>query len=244
MDTEARPIRNRALTALLLPFVAAVLVWSVWLLDVGFDWHLGRYGLLPRTPSGLVGILTAPLLHADLDHLFNNTVAMLMLGWCLMYFYPRIAGRVVVASWLVSGIGVWFMGRANYHIGASGVIYGIAAFLFVSGLLRKQRTLMALSMLVVFLYGGLIWGVFPIVERLSWESHLWGGLAGVAMAFLHRSIPPAVSDPKPSFADEEDSDEDERTGDEQALRAGIPEERLAAPGDRPWNVNTTWDPGR
>ncbi len=242
-------IRNRALNALVLPFVAAVIVWAIWLLDDGFGWNLSHYGLLPRTVRGLLGIATAPLLHGDLSHLFDNTVAMLALGWCLMYFYPRIAGRVVIVSWLVGGIGVWIMGRMNYHIGASGVIYGIAAFLFVSGLLRKQRTLMALSLLVVFLYGGLIWGIFPIVERLSWEGHLWGGIAGVAMAFIHRHVPPAVSDPKPAFLDEED-DADETLapygegdpGDEVNDAELAWKRKLAEEAERPGNVSTTWDP--
>lgn len=252
MSTEAHSppiIENRGLNALLIPFASAVIVWSIWLLDAGFGWQLSHYGLMPRTTFGLVGILTAPLLHGELDHIFNNTVAMLMLGWCLMYFYPRVAGRVVLAGWLISGVGVWLMGRTNFHIGASGIIYGIAAFLFVSGLLRKQRTLMALSMLVVFLYGGLIWGIFPIVERLSWESHLWGAVAGVAMAFIHRQVPPAVSDPKPAFLVEEDEVDEpfapyaEGDPGEEVNDAELAWKRkLADQAERPGNVSTTWDP--
>ncbi|MBK8498478.1 MAG: rhomboid family intramembrane serine protease [Flavobacteriales bacterium] len=241
-------IRHRALNALLLPFVGAVVLWAIWLLDAGLELDLGRYGLLPRTGRGLVGIFTAPLLHADLEHLFNNTTGLLMLGWCLMYFYPRVAGSVVLVSWLASGVGVWLMGRSNIHIGASGVIYGLAAFLFVSGLLRKQRTLMALSLLVVFLYGSLIWGIFPIVERLSWESHLWGGIAGVALAYFHRSVPPAVSDPRPAFTDEEE-EEDEPVppyaegdpGDEVDDAELAWKRKLAEGAERPGNVSTTWD---
>lgn len=245
---ERSPIRGRALTAALLPCVAAVLLWAIWLLDVGFGWELHRYGLMPRTAWGLVGIITAPLLHGDFSHLFNNTTALLLLGWCLMYFYPRIAGRVIIVTWLAGGLGVWLMGRASHHIGASGIIYGIAAFLFVSGLLRGQRTLMALSLLVVFLYGGLIWGILPIVERLSWESHLWGGVAGATMAFLHRRVPPAVSDPRPAFADEEDGPDepvppyyDGDPGDEVNDAELAWKRKLAEQAKRPGNVDTTWD---
>lgn len=241
-------IRHRALNALLLPFVGVVVLWAIWLLDAGLELHLGRYGLLPRTGRGLLGIVTAPLLHADLEHLFNNTTGLLMLGWCLMYFYPRVAGNVVLVSWLSSGMGAWLMGRASIHIGASGVIYGLAAFLFASGLLRKQRTLMALSLLVVFLYGSLIWGIFPIVERLSWESHLWGGIAGVALAYLHRSVPPAVSDPRPAFADDEEEENenappyaDGDPGDEVNDAELAWKRKLAEGAARPGNVSTTWD---
>lgn len=242
-------IPNRALNALLLPFVGAVVLWAIWLLDLNFGWDLARFGVLPRTSTGLVGIFAGPLLHDSFEHIFNNTSGLLMLGWCLMYFYPRMAGRVVLASWITAGAGVWIMGRMNLHIGASGLIYGLAAFLFVSGLLRKQRTLMALSLLVVFLYGSLIWGIFPIVERLSWEGHLWGAVAGVFMAVIHRKVPPAVSDPRPAFADEEDEPDeaappylDGDPGDEVNEAELKWKRELAERTGQQGNMNTTWDP--
>ena len=241
-------IRHRALNALLLPLLGAAILWAIWLLDGTYEWQLNSFGLQPRTAIGLVGIVTAPLLHADFNHLLDNTTGLLLLGWCLMYFYPRMAGRVVFISWLVSGVGVWLMGRANIHIGASSVIYAIAAFLFFSGVLRKQRTLMALSLLVVFFYGSLIWGIFPIVERLSWEGHLWGGISGVALAYIHRRVPPAVSDPKPSFADEEDEPDEAVApnaegdpGDEVNDAELAWKRKLAEDSGAAGNVSTTWD---
>lgn len=191
----------------MLPAMAVLLLWSVFLLDDAFGAGLRERSILPRHVQGLRGILMAPLLHADLDHLWNNSISVLMLGWALMYFYPRVAGKVVLWSWLGTGLGVWLTARASYHLGASGVVYGMAAFLFVSGMLRKQRTLMAVSLLVVFLYGSMVWGVFPIVPRLSWESHAWGAIMGIAMAYRHRSAPPAVQDPVVVFEDEEDDDD-------------------------------------
>ncbi len=242
-------IRHRALNALLLPLLGAVILWAIWLLDGAFDWQLNNYGLQPRAAKGLVGVIAAPLLHADFNHLLDNTTGLLLLGWCLMYFYPRMAGRVVFVSWVVSGVGVWLMGRSNIHIGASSVIYAIAGFLFFSGVLRKQRTLMALSLLVVFFYGSLIWGIFPIVERLSWEGHLWGGITGVALAYIHRRVPPAVSDPRPSFADEEDEPEEavapyaeEDTGDEVNDAELAWKRKLAEGSTGTGNMSTTWDP--
>lgn len=201
--------RKRMLTAAIVPGLAVVVLWAVYLLDHGLDLGLHRFGVLPREWRGLIGIATAPFIHGDLKHLFNNSVPAFVLGWALMYFYPRAAGPVVLATWLFTGLWVWISARANYHIGASGVVYGMAAFLFTSGMLRRQRTLMALSLLVVFLYGGMVWGVFPIVPRISWESHAWGAAAGVLLAWTYRRVPPAVSDPVPVFADDEDDDEEE-----------------------------------
>ncbi|MEO8591096.1 MAG: rhomboid family intramembrane serine protease [Flavobacteriales bacterium] len=240
-------------TAAVLPFVAVVLMWSVFLLDHGLDLGLARFGILPREWSGLLGVLASPFLHGDFDHVFNNSVPVLLLGWCLMYFYPRIAGRVVLVSWLVGGFMVWLSARGNYHIGASGVVYSLAAFLFVSGMLRKQRTLMALSLLVTFLYGGLVWGVLPIVMRISWESHLWGGIVGVALAWVYRDVTPAVQDARPKFLDEEEEEEpdappalpviyDNDPGDEvnDAELAWKRELARRASG----STSTTWDPQR
>jgi len=199
--------------AAILPLIAVLLLWAVFVVERALGLDLYRYGLLPRDAHGLPGIITSPFIHGDAEHLFNNSVPLLLLGWGLMYFYPRIAGRVVLASWLLSGVWVWISARDNYHIGASGVVYGLAAFLFFSGVFRRQRTLMALSLIVVFLYGSLVWGVFPLVPRVSWESHLWGGVAGSLMAFLYRKVPPAVQDPVgPLDDDDDDGDEEEAPG--------------------------------
>ncbi len=197
------------LTAAILPGLTVVVLWAVYLLDHGLGLDLHRFGVLPREWKGLVGIIAAPFLHGDLKHLFNNSVPVFVLGWALMYFYPRVAGPVVLATWLLTGLWVWISARANYHIGASGVVYGLAAFLFTSGVLRRQRTLMALSLLVVFLYGGMVWGLFPIVPRISWESHLWGAVAGVWLAWMYRRVPPAVTDPVAVHADDDDDDDDD-----------------------------------
>lgn len=204
--------RKRIARSAILPALTVLVLWLVYLLDKGLDLELYRWGVLPRTLAGLPGVIFSPFIHGDMEHVFNNSVPVFLLGWSLIYFYPRKAGNVVLVSWLVSGIWVWISARGNYHIGASGVVYGLAAFLFVSGLLRKQRTLMALSMLVVFLYGSMVWGIFPIVPRMSWESHLWGGVSGVLMAFLYRNVPPAVQDPLPPVYDDDDEDDEQEPG--------------------------------
>lgn len=194
--------------AAILPFVAVALLWSVYFIDIGLDLDLRRFGIVPRTVEGLVGLFAAPFLHAGFEHLFNNSVPLFVLGWMLVYVYPRAAARVVLAVWLLGGLWVWISARASLHIGASGVVYGLASFLFISGLIRKQRTLMGVSLLVTFLYGGMVWGLFPLVERISWESHLWGALAGAAMAGVFRKVEPAISDPVPRYLQEPDDEDD------------------------------------
>ena len=236
--------RRRGFTSLLLPAVSVVVLLAIWLLDKGLQLELARFGIKPREAQGLWGILAAPLLHGDWEHLFNNSTAIIALGWCLMYFYPRAAIRVVFFTWLIGGLGVWLMGRANFHIGASGVIYGMASFLFTSGLLHRQRTLMALALLISFYYGSLIWGILPVMQHMSWESHLWGAISGVALAFAYRALPPAVMDPKPSFADEEDEEppaDGTTEGDEVNEAELIWKRKLAEQAGRPGNVSTTWD---
>ncbi|MBX2978908.1 MAG: rhomboid family intramembrane serine protease [Flavobacteriales bacterium] len=198
---------RRFWNALILPAVLVLVIFLVLLVDEVLGLGLARFGILPRDPVGLRGILFAPLLHGDLDHAVGNSTALLMLGWALMYFYPRSAGRVFLFTWLVSGVWVWISARDSHHIGASGVVYGLAAFLFMSGVFRRQRTLMALSLLVVFLYGSMVWGVFPIVPRISWEGHLWGAVGGTLLAWYYRKLPAAIQDPVPVL-DEDDEDEE------------------------------------
>lgn len=223
---------RRFWNALILPALLVLVILLVLLVDEVLDLGLARFGILPRDPIGLRGILFAPLLHGDLDHAIGNSTALLMLGWALMYFYPRSAGRVFLFTWLVSGAWVWISARDSHHIGASGVVYGLAAFLFMSGVLRRQRTLMALSLLVVFLYGSMVWGVFPIVPRISWEGHLWGSVGGTLLAWYYRKLPAAIQDPVPVL-DEDDEDEP----------SPLAVEGRAAPQHTPLRIVYHLDPG-
>ncbi|MCB0770590.1 MAG: rhomboid family intramembrane serine protease [Flavobacteriales bacterium] len=230
------PLREerRMLYALIPPAFLVLILWSVFLLDLSYELDLFRYGLLPREAIGIRGVFTSPFLHGDIEHLINNSIPLLVLGTALLYFFPRLAGRVILVSWLVAGFCVWLTARGNYHIGASGVVYGLAAFLFTSGLLRKQRTLMGLSLLVVFLYGSFLWGVFPILPRISWESHFWGAASGVVMAVMYRDVPSAVKDPLPIEWDEDEDDEDEDLGNDGAAMPN-------AQGPAAWSSTDTWN---
>ncbi|HYG16089.1 MAG TPA: rhomboid family intramembrane serine protease [Bacteroidia bacterium] len=164
------------------------------------------WGVFPRTVSGLKGILFSPFIHGDFFHLFDNSIPMLVLGSMLFYFYRGIAWEISLLTLLLSGFWLWIMGRPSYHIGASGFIYGLSGFLFFSGVFRKNANLLTISLLVVFLYGSLIWGIFPIEEHISWEGHLTGGVAGAMLAWYYRARGPKAPEPKTWDDDPDDTD--------------------------------------
>lgn len=182
-------------TSFIIPFLFVLLLWVIKGAEEFFHISFAPYGLWPLKPVGLIGILTCPLLHADLAHLFANSVPLLILGSLLFYFYRSTAWQIVALLWLVTGLWVWVLSRTDgVHIGASGLVYGIASFLFFSGIIRRDPTTMVITLLVAFLYGGMIWGIFPELfprERISWESHLMGLLCGLVLAWFYKGSGPA-----------------------------------------------------
>ncbi|MFA6798474.1 MAG: rhomboid family intramembrane serine protease [Bacteroidales bacterium] len=181
---------KRLIISTFFPGLFLLLIWLVFWVDISLDLELFYHGLFPRKWLGLQGILFAPIIHGSLRHIVANSFPILVLGTLLFYFYRSVAGRVWVISWLVSGILVWLFARPSYHIGASGLIYTFGGFLFLSGILRKHAGLIAISFLVVFQYGSMIWGIFPLEDRLSWEGHLAGLLVGLALSWIYRSQGP------------------------------------------------------
>ena len=178
--------------SLVLPGIFVIILWLVKIFEVTAHTDLSVYGLYPLKLRGLIGVLTCPFLHADFSHLSANSIPLFFLGGMLFYFYREIAFRVFFLTWLLTGFWVWCFARGEgIHIGASGIVYGLASFLFFSGIIRRETKLMALTLLIAFLYGGLVWGVFPQFfpqQRISWESHLMGLLAGLILAIYYRKI--------------------------------------------------------
>ena len=168
------------------------LVWLINLAQWGLDLPPDPFGIRPREWSGLPGIVFAPLVHGSFEHLVSNTPPLLVLGTAMLFLYPNSALRVVPAVYLGTGLAVWLFARPSVHFGASGLVYGLASYVFVAGLLRRDRRAIAASLLVWFMYGSLAWGVFPIQEGVSWETHLAAALIGVASAFALRrlDVPP------------------------------------------------------
>ncbi len=162
------------------------LLWMIFLIDALFGLHLNRFGLRPGSVAGLVGIFTAPLLHGGVEHLFNNSIPLLVALTAILYLYPTASLRVIPMVWLGSGILGWLIGRPSIHIGASGLLYGLLVFVFFSGVLRRDLRSVSVSLVVWFLYSTMIWGIFPIRPNMSWELHLSGAVLGVLLAWIYR----------------------------------------------------------
>jgi membrane associated rhomboid family serine protease len=197
----------RLASKIALGFVA--LLWFIQLLNWGLGLELERFGVRPRQLAGLPGILLAPLLHAGFSHLLANSLPLLVLGTVMLHLYPNSALKVIPAVYLGSGVAVWLFARGSDHIGASGLVYGLVTYIFVAGLLRRDRRAIAASLLVCFLYGTLAWGVLPIQPGVSWETHLAAALIGLALAIALRrlDIPPRK---RYAWEDEDDEYEDDQ----------------------------------
>lgn len=177
----------------------AGLMWLVFVPAFFLDLDLGEYGLYPRRSYGLLGILTAPLLHADWAHLLSNTFPLILLSPMVFYMFPKKSGRIMLLLYLASGSLAWLMARPGYHIGASGIVYALASFIFFSGMFRHDRNSVMFSMVIFFLYGSMIYGIFPSEGRVSWESHLAGGIAGLFLSFFFRRTELPAPEPKPEI---------------------------------------------
>lgn len=186
---------------LIIPLTFPLVIWVIHLVAYLFNISLSQLGVLPRNFSGLIGIISAPLIHGGFSHLLSNTAPLIILGISLFYFYPKQAYASFLVIYIGTGLLVWLFGREVYHIGASGVVYGYVSFLFFNGLFRKDNKSIALSLLVVFMYGGLVWGVLPGMKGISWESHFFGALMGFVASFIFRKIDPPK---KYDWEDDED----------------------------------------
>jgi len=207
---------KRMMYAAFLPFILLIIMWMIliceWTFQTSFHW----LGVYPRTFNGLIGIITEPLVHGSVKHLFSNTFPLFVLSWCLFYFYKDLGYTVFPIIWILSGFLTWCIGRESWHIGASGVIYGLTFFLFFSGIFRRHIPLMAISILVVFLYGSLVWYMSPIWElietNISWEGHFSGAFSGFLCAVVFRNFGPQR--PADPFENEEEDAEEEIEDDE------------------------------
>ena len=182
-----------------IPVAMSVTMWFVHMIGWLFDLDTGRLGVAPRTLSGLMGIAFSPLIHGDLGHLIANTVPLILLGTALYYGYRNIATKAFLLIYALSGILVWLLARDAYHIGASGVVYGLFGFVLSGGLIAGNRSLALIGMAVFILYGGVFYGILPGNPGVSWESHLLGLFVGVVLAiFFVRPVADEVSDNKPN----------------------------------------------
>ncbi len=191
MTGHDRFYRKKLLLSMIIPGIFIFLMWFIRIIEVLFNIDLSSLGIYPLTIIGLRGILFSPFIHADFTHLFNNSLPLFFLSVALFYFYSEVALKVFVWTFFLTGFLVWIAGRDAWHIGASGLVYGLASFLFFSGIIRRYFRLIALSLLIVFLYGSMVWGVFPgIYKNVSWESHMLGSFSGIFLAIWYRNQGP------------------------------------------------------
>ena len=219
---------------LMMPAIYLTIIWGIFLLEHFQGYDFAEFGLAPREPSGLIGIVTMHFLHGSWDHILGNSSAIAVLLWGLFYFYRRLAFQVMLLTMFMTGLYLWLFGNPGFHIGASGLIYGLAAFLGISGFIRRRTELLAVSLIVVFLYGGMVWWVFPIDPTISWQGHLFGALSGIILSFYYKKRGPQ----RPKYQWEIDEIEEQRQLEEFQKR--LAESEAASPIASP--INTT-NPG-
>lgn len=188
------------------PIAFVLLIWIVFWIEIRFGYRFNTLGVFPRTVSGLRGVVFSPFIHGSLEHLYHNSTPLLVLSTALFYFYRPIAWKVILLGILFSGLFTWGIGSAGYHIGASGLIYVLMSFMLFKGIFSKHYRLTALSFLVIFLYGSMLWYVFPIKENMSWEGHLSGLLVGFIFALVFKT---SIAKPPKYVWEQEHYDESE-----------------------------------
>lgn len=205
IKAEGEFYRKKLLLCIIIPGIFVFLMWLVKIIEVLFEMDLSGFGIYPLTLKGVPGIFFSPFIHADFNHLFSNSLPLFLLGVALFYFYSEVALKVFILTFFLTGILVWVAGRDAWHIGASGLVYGLASFLFFSGIIRRYFRLIALSLLIVFLYGSMVWGLFPgVYKNVSWESHMLGFFSGVVLAIWFRKEGPQA--PVYKWLDEEEGE--------------------------------------
>jgi membrane associated rhomboid family serine protease len=190
-----------------IPVTIGIMMILSHILEKGMNWDFHSAGVYPRSLKNIPGIFSVIFVHSDWNHLANNVISFVILGSLLYFFYKQIATKVTIISYIVSGLILWIIGRENWHIGASGLVYSIAFFLFFSGLFRKHIPLIAISLVVAFVYGSMVWHIFPwqIKDPVSWEGHLSGGIVGFILSVWYRKEGPQ----KPVVIWEEEEEEEE-----------------------------------
>ncbi|MCF7561164.1 rhomboid family intramembrane serine protease [Sabulilitoribacter multivorans] len=188
------------------PVLFVLVIWLVFWVEVRFGYNFSKYGIYPQTLKGLRGVALSPFIHGDIQHIYHNTIPLFVLSMSLFYFYRHIAWKVIFFGILLSGFITWGIGRPSYHIGISGLIYVLVSFTFFKGVFAKHYRLIALSLMVVFLYGSMIWYTLPIEKGISWEGHMAGLITGLLFALFFRK---EIAKPKKYVWEQENYNEDD-----------------------------------
>ncbi|UAM98476.1 rhomboid family intramembrane serine protease [Polaribacter litorisediminis] len=186
MDEHQTPKINTSL--FLVPILYVVGIWLLYWIEIQFNFNFNKFGVFPRSLEGIRGVFFMHFIHSNASHLFSNSIPLFVLLTSLFYFYKEVAYKVLLLGGFLAGLCTWTIARESYHIGASGIVYLLFSFVFFSGIVRKHFRLVALSLMVIFLYGSMIWYVLPIKDGMSWEGHLSGFLVGLFFAVMYRNI--------------------------------------------------------
>tara|TARA_B110000046_G_scaffold186039_1_gene231712 strand:+ start:11171 stop:11845 length:675 start_codon:yes stop_codon:yes gene_type:complete len=171
----------------IIPIVYVVSIWFIYWIEIQFGLNFNKFGVYPRTIEGFRGVFLTHFIHSNTNHVFNNSIPLFVLLSSLFYFYKDIAYKVLFFGGFLTGCLTWCIARDSYHIGASGIVYLLFSFVFFSGMIRKHFRLVALSLVIIFSYGSMIWYVLPIKEGMSWEGHLSGFLIGLILAIIYKN---------------------------------------------------------
>lgn len=208
ISSEFQAEKNKFYLAISKALIPVGLIWIAYLINTIFSLQWNNWGLRPRSISGLSGIFSMPFLHADVQHIFSNSIPLFLFCFGLFYFFSKKAVLILFMSSLITGIFTWAIGSSGIHIGASGMVYALAFFLVTISIIKMEPTLMAYTLIIIFLYGSLIWGFFPMLfpdRHISWEGHLSGAVTGIILAFFYKKEGPQ----KKVYFPEEDEDENE-----------------------------------
>lgn len=191
--------------SVVIPMLFILVLWIIKIIEITLGIHFITLGNYPRHLKGVLGIIMSPLIHKDLSHLIGNSTSFLILSTALFFFYRKVALKVFLLNYFFSGIFLWLGGREAWHIGASGIIYGLTAFLLLSGIIQHDLRLLTISLIVTFLYGSFIWGIFPFEPTISWDGHLMGAVSGAILALIFHKYGP----PRKKYEWEEEPDVDD-----------------------------------
>ena len=168
------------------PLFVVITMAFVKMIEIKYGFSISSYGVFPKKLKSLSGVIFCPFIHGSTQHLFNNIIPLFFLLSAMIHFYDNLAYYIYVLIHILAGLLLWFIGREVYHIGASGVVYGLAAFMFFSGVFRRNIQLLSFSLLITFLYGSMVWGIFPetVKPGVSWEAHLSGAIIGFILSII------------------------------------------------------------
>ncbi len=195
--------------SLVFPLFFAFVLFTIKLVEELEGLSFVKYGAVPHSSDGFLRIFTFPFIHKDWGHLFGNASSLVILGCVLFYFYSKVAYQAFFTIWILSGLGIWLGGRESYHIGASGLVYGLILFLLVGSVYQRSKPMAAVAFLVILFYGSFIWGMIPVMPNLpySWEVHLWGAIAGVITAIIYGKAEVTGVSQEPVYSFEQDEEE-------------------------------------